>query len=104
MGFGGMENVRFRSPVHPGDRLVLVGKAVKLHPRQTIFNVQGFVGSHDGVPCRGPRRAADSPGGELSVRRRHRLPLEQLAPYLLPLPEPPRAAGLAGRLRQRPAH
>lgn len=43
MGFGGMENVRFRSPVHPGDRLVLVGKAVKLHPRQTIFNVQGFV-------------------------------------------------------------
>lgn len=45
MGFGGLENVRFRSPVHPGDRLVLVGKALKLHPRQTIFNVQGFVGS-----------------------------------------------------------
>jgi 3-hydroxyacyl-[acyl-carrier-protein] dehydratase len=44
-GFGGMENVRFRSPVHPGDRLVLVAKAIKLHRRQTHFNVQGFVGS-----------------------------------------------------------
>jgi 3-hydroxyacyl-[acyl-carrier-protein] dehydratase len=43
LGFGGMENVRFRAPVHPGDRLVLVGKATKLHRRQTIFNVQGFV-------------------------------------------------------------
>jgi 3-hydroxyacyl-[acyl-carrier-protein] dehydratase len=45
MGFGGMEAVRFRSPVHPGDRLILVGKAIKLHPRQTIFNVQAFVGN-----------------------------------------------------------
>ncbi len=44
IGFGGLENVRFRSPVRPGDRLVLVGKAVRLHRRQTIFNVQGFVG------------------------------------------------------------
>jgi 3-hydroxyacyl-[acyl-carrier-protein] dehydratase len=45
IGFGGLENVRFRSPVRIGDRLVLVGKAVKLNRRQTIFNVQGFVGS-----------------------------------------------------------
>lgn len=44
IGFGGLENVRFRSPVHPGDRLVLVGKGVRLHRRQTVFNVQGFVG------------------------------------------------------------
>jgi 3-hydroxyacyl-[acyl-carrier-protein] dehydratase len=44
IGFGGLENVRFRSPVRPGDRLVLVGKALRLHRRQTIFNVQGFVG------------------------------------------------------------
>src|SRR3974377_527461 len=28
IGFGGLEKVRFRAPVHPGDRLVLVGKAV----------------------------------------------------------------------------
>lgn len=44
IGFGGLENVRFRSPVRPGDRLVLVGKGVRLHRRQTQFTVQGFVG------------------------------------------------------------
>jgi 3-hydroxyacyl-[acyl-carrier-protein] dehydratase len=44
IGFGGLENVRFRSPVHPGDRLVLIGKAIRLNRRQTVFNVQGFVG------------------------------------------------------------
>src|SRR5207302_5280185 len=31
IGFGGMENVHFRRPVRPGDRLVLVAKAEKLH-------------------------------------------------------------------------
>lgn len=45
IGFGGLENVRFRCQVRPGDRLVLVAKATKLHSRQTIFSVQGFVGS-----------------------------------------------------------
>jgi 3-hydroxyacyl-[acyl-carrier-protein] dehydratase len=44
VGFGGLENVRFRGVVRPGDRLVLIGKAVRLHRRQTIFDVQGFVG------------------------------------------------------------
>jgi 3-hydroxyacyl-[acyl-carrier-protein] dehydratase len=44
IGFGGLENVRFRGVVRPGDRLVLVAKAIRLHRRQTIFNVQGFVG------------------------------------------------------------
>jgi len=45
IAFGGLENVRFRNPVHVGDRLVLIGKGIKLHRRQTIFNVQGFVGT-----------------------------------------------------------
>jgi 3-hydroxyacyl-[acyl-carrier-protein] dehydratase len=31
--------------VRPGDRFVLIGKATRLHRRQTIFNVQGFVGT-----------------------------------------------------------
>jgi 3-hydroxyacyl-[acyl-carrier-protein] dehydratase len=44
MAFGGLENVRFRGAVRPGDRLVLVGKALRINRRQTIFNVQGFVG------------------------------------------------------------
>jgi 3-hydroxyacyl-[acyl-carrier-protein] dehydratase len=39
-----MENVRFRGAVRPGDRLVLIGKAGKLNRRQTMFDVQGFVG------------------------------------------------------------
>ncbi len=45
IGFGGLENVRFRGQVRPGDRLLIVAKATKLHRRQTIFSVQGFVGS-----------------------------------------------------------
>jgi 3-hydroxyacyl-[acyl-carrier-protein] dehydratase len=44
VAFGGMENVRFRGVVRPGDRLLLIGKGVRVHRRQTIFNVQGFVG------------------------------------------------------------
>ena len=44
IGFGGLENVRFRGVVRPGDRLVLVAKGVRVHRRQTIFNAQGFVG------------------------------------------------------------
>ncbi len=45
IGFGGMENVRFRGVVRPGDRLVLIAKSLKQHRRQTIFNVQAFVGN-----------------------------------------------------------
>jgi 3-hydroxyacyl-[acyl-carrier-protein] dehydratase len=43
LGFSGMENVRFRLPVRPGERLVLVGKETRFHRRQMVFNVQGFV-------------------------------------------------------------
>ena len=45
VGFGGLDNVRFRGLVRPGDRLLLVAKATRLHRRQTIFSVQAFVGS-----------------------------------------------------------
>src|SRR5262245_58745502 len=44
VGFGGLDNVRFRSPVYPGDRLVLTAKAIRLHRKQTLCHVQGFVG------------------------------------------------------------
>jgi 3-hydroxyacyl-[acyl-carrier-protein] dehydratase len=43
LGFGGMEDVRFRGPVRPGDRLLLVAKAIKVNRRQTVFETQGFV-------------------------------------------------------------
>lgn len=45
-GFGGMEDVRFRGLVRPGDRLLLAAKAVKINRRQTIFETQGFVGTN----------------------------------------------------------
>ena len=41
--FAGMENVRFRGQVKPGDRLWLVGKATKVNRRQVTNEVQGFV-------------------------------------------------------------
>ena len=43
--FGGLENVRFRGVVRPGDRLVLACKATRIKKRQSIFSIQGFVGS-----------------------------------------------------------
>lgn len=43
VGFGGLDNVRFRGAVHVGDRLLIVSKLTKLHRRQVISNVQGFV-------------------------------------------------------------
>jgi 3-hydroxyacyl-[acyl-carrier-protein] dehydratase len=62
LGFGGMEDVRFRGQVRPGQRLVMVGKAMRLNRRQTIFDTQGFVdgqmvfhGRIIGVPLPSPR-------------------------------------------------
>jgi 3-hydroxyacyl-[acyl-carrier-protein] dehydratase len=43
VGFGGLDNVRFRGAVHIGDRLLIISKLTKLHRRQVITNVQGFV-------------------------------------------------------------
>jgi 3-hydroxyacyl-[acyl-carrier-protein] dehydratase len=46
LGFGGMEDVRFRGPVRPGDRFLVMAKAVRVHRRQAVFETQGFVGSN----------------------------------------------------------
>jgi 3-hydroxyacyl-[acyl-carrier-protein] dehydratase len=46
IAFGGMEDVRFRGQVRPGDRLLLVAKAIRLHRRQTMFECQGFVATN----------------------------------------------------------
>jgi 3-hydroxyacyl-[acyl-carrier-protein] dehydratase len=45
IGLGGLENARFRGPVRPGDRLVLVAKGTRIQRRQVICIVQGFVGN-----------------------------------------------------------
>ncbi|QDT39287.1 3-hydroxyacyl-ACP dehydratase FabZ family protein [Stratiformator vulcanicus] len=44
LGFGGMNEIRFRSPVFPGDRFVVAAKLLKLRAgRQATFEFQGFV-------------------------------------------------------------
>ena len=43
LGFGGMDNVRFRAPVFPGCRLVLMAKAKKIRKIRAQFEFQGFV-------------------------------------------------------------
>jgi 3-hydroxyacyl-[acyl-carrier-protein] dehydratase len=44
LAFGGMNEVRFRGQVRPGDRLVIVGKGERIRTRQRIFDTQAFVG------------------------------------------------------------
>lgn len=46
VGFGGVDGVRFRDPVIPGDRLVLVCQLVKLRPgRMIVSRFEGWVGT-----------------------------------------------------------
>ncbi len=68
IAFGGMEDVRFRGQVRPGDRLVLVAKAIRLHRRHTVFECQGFVdgnmvfhGRIIGVPLSGQEEPGETP-------------------------------------------
>jgi 3-hydroxyacyl-[acyl-carrier-protein] dehydratase len=66
LAFAGMDNVRFRGPVRPGDRLLLVAKGKRVKPRQTVCQVQGFVGGKlvfeadiIGMPLRYQAKAED---------------------------------------------
>ena len=52
LGLGGLDEGRFRGAVRPGDRLVIVGKGVRVHRRQTIFDTQGFVNNSLVFECR----------------------------------------------------
>lgn len=63
LGLGGIDKARYRFPVRPGDRLILVGKGIRVDRRKTEFLVQGFVGTtlafHSevmGVPIPGKER------------------------------------------------
>jgi 3-hydroxyacyl-[acyl-carrier-protein] dehydratase len=44
LGFGGVDAVKFRGPVVPGDRLILLGVAVEIRSRRAVFDTQGVVG------------------------------------------------------------
>jgi 3-hydroxyacyl-[acyl-carrier-protein] dehydratase len=43
LGLGGIDDARFTRRVRPGERLILVGKGVKVHRRMTKFHVVGTV-------------------------------------------------------------
>ena len=43
IGFGGIENCKFRGTVVPGDRLYLIGKLIENRPRRIICQTQGVV-------------------------------------------------------------
>ncbi len=43
IGFGGIEDVKFRGIVQPGDRLLLMGKLAENRPRRFICDAQGAV-------------------------------------------------------------
>jgi len=67
VGFGGLENVRFRDPVLPGDRLVFVGKLMKVRPRRMLVSrFQGIV--RDSVAVEGTIKGIPIPVDALSAR------------------------------------
>lgn len=43
-GFGGIDKVRFRGEVRPGDRLLMVAKVERMRRGMATFAAQGFVG------------------------------------------------------------
>ncbi|MBM4075278.1 MAG: beta-hydroxyacyl-ACP dehydratase [Planctomycetes bacterium] len=65
LGFGGMEDVRFRSPVFVGDRLIIMARLHRLRANQRAeFDFQGYVkekmvfsGRQIGVPIHTDKKA-----------------------------------------------
>lgn len=43
LGFGGIDSVKFRGTVVPGDRLIIVAKNTELKSRRATFDTQGVV-------------------------------------------------------------
>jgi len=43
LGFACVENVKFRGTVAPGQKIIMIGKMVKMHARRCIGDTQGFV-------------------------------------------------------------
>ncbi len=43
LGFGGIDKVKFRGKVVPGERLVIIAKNRELRTRRAIFDTQGIV-------------------------------------------------------------
>jgi len=43
LGFGGVDAVKFRDTVQPGDKFIILGKCVELRTRRIVFDTQGVV-------------------------------------------------------------
>jgi len=43
LGFGGVDGVKFRGAVTPGQRIVMLGKLVEIRPRRCVGDTQAFV-------------------------------------------------------------
>ncbi|MCK4275262.1 MAG: beta-hydroxyacyl-ACP dehydratase [Phycisphaerae bacterium] len=43
MGFGAVDNVKFRGTVTPGERIILIGRMVEIRQRRCVGATQGFV-------------------------------------------------------------
>jgi 3-hydroxyacyl-[acyl-carrier-protein] dehydratase len=43
LGFGGVDDVKFRGQVVPGDRIIMLGKMIEMRKRRCVGAVQGFV-------------------------------------------------------------
>ncbi len=43
LGFGGVENVKFRGAVVPGQRVIIVSRVIEVKSRKAVFDTQGLV-------------------------------------------------------------
>lgn len=43
VGFGGVDKVKFRQPVLPGEKFIILGKCLELRSRRIVFETQGVV-------------------------------------------------------------
>lgn len=69
VGFGGLEEVRFRDPVFPGDRLVLLSQLVRARRRRMLVSrFQGVVG--DSLAVEGILKGVPIPGDALKSAAR----------------------------------
>ena len=63
MGFGGMEDIRFRGVVRPGDRLVIVTRLLKARRMMITCEFQSFVNQN--LVCEGIIKGIPLPVGQL---------------------------------------
>jgi 3-hydroxyacyl-[acyl-carrier-protein] dehydratase len=65
LGFGGMDEVRFRDPVLPGDRLVMAAQLIKVRRGAIVVSrFQGFV--RETLVCEGQIKGVPLPEGILA--------------------------------------